>query len=276
MHSNEILALALVMAGIDEVPRDTMIYVPGKMKRVLFGIDIDLADVMFAKQLGYDGVIGHHPIGLTTRTNFFEVMNRQKMLMREIGASEDEAEEALKERREEIELGGRGANYDRNITAFRMLGLPVMNLHIVIDIISENTARGRIYPKFPEGNRKTVGDLVDAFMQFDEYKISPVKPKIVIGDPDNPCGTPIIAFANGTFGGPDVLRTYWKYGRDTAVYMHVPPKDVVKLREEADSKNLILAGHMASDSIGINIFIDALIERGVQVDTFNGVVRAES
>jgi hypothetical protein len=275
MHSDEVLALAMKMAGINEVPRDTMIYVPGKMKKILFGIDIDLADVMFAKELGYDGVIGHHPIGLTTRTHFFEVMNRQKILMQEVGASEEEAEEALKERREEIELGGRGVNYDRHVTAFKMLGMPVMNVHIVIDIISEKTARDRIYPQFPEGNDKTVGDLIDAFMEFEECKISPVKPKVAIGKRDNPCGLPIIAFANGTFGGPDVLRTYWKYGRDTAVYMHVPPKDIIKLREDEDHKNLILTGHMPSDSIGINVFIDALIENGMEVDTFNGVVRPE-
>jgi len=276
MHSAEILALALEMAGLDETPRDTMIYVPGEMKRILFGIDIDLADEMLAKQLGYDGVIGHHPIGMTTRTHFFEVMNRQKMLMEEVGATPDEAEEALKERRDDIEYGGRGVNYDRHITAFEMFGLPVMNLPIVIDVISEHTVRDRIYPQFPEGNDKTVADLISALMTFEEYQVSPIKPAVMIGELDDPCGVPVIAFANGTCGGPPVIKTYWKYGRDTAVYMHIPTGDVKKLREDEERKNLVIAGHMPSDSIGINLFIDALIERGMEVDTFNGVVRNKS
>jgi hypothetical protein len=273
MHSEEILALALDMAGLDEPPADTMIYHPGEMKRILFGIDIDLADVMFAKQLGFDGVIGHHPIGLTTKTHFYEVMNRQKMLMEEVGATPEEAEEALKERRREIEYGGMGTNYDRHITAFRMFDLPVMNLHIVIDIITERAVRERVYPQFPEGNDKTLGDLIDELMQFEEYQKSPVKPKVILGKDDDPCGVPVIAFANGTCGGPAVIKTYWKYGRDTAVYMHIPHGDVKKLAEDADHKNLVIAGHMASDSIGINIFIDALLERDMEVHTFNGVVR---
>ena len=273
MHSDEILALALKMAGIDETPRDTMIYVPGEMKRILFGIDIDLADVMFAKERGYDGVIGHHPIGMTAKTHFFEVMNRQKMLMEEIGASPEEAEEALKERRGDLEYAGKGANYDRNVTAYKMFGLPVMNLHIVLDIVTEHAVRDRIYPLFPEGNNKSLADIIDVLMTFEEYHISPVKPAVILGEPDDPCGLPIVAFANGTFGGPEVLKTYWKYGRDTAVYMHIPLSDVKKIQEDEDHKNLIIAGHMASDSIGINIFIDALIEQGMEVDTFNGVVR---
>jgi hypothetical protein len=273
MHSEEILALAMEMAGIDEQPRDTMIYVPGEMKRILFGIDIDLADVMLARELGYDGVIGHHPIGMTTRTHFHEVLDRQLMLMQEVGATLEEAKEALTKRREEIAYKGMGVNYDRHVTAFRMVGLPVMNLHIVIDIVTEKAVRNRVYPQFPEGNTKTIGDLIETLMEFEEYQKSPVKPTAVLGEPDDPCGVPIVAFANGTFGGPDVMRTYWKYGRDTAVYMHIPEGDVKELREDENHKNLVIAGHMPSDSIGINIFIDALIERGMEVDTFNGVVR---
>ena len=273
MHSEEILALALEMAGIDERPADTLIYVPGEMKRVLFGIDIDLADVMLAKELGYDGVIGHHPIGMTAKTDFYQVLDRQLILMEEVGASREEAEAALRKRRQEIAYNAMGTNYDRNITAFNMLGLPVMNLHIVIDIITERTVRSRIYPEFPEGNTKTVGDLIDTLMEFEEYRKSPIQPRVVIGELDNPCGMPIVAFANGTCGGPDVIRTYWKYNRDTAVYMHIPHGDVKDLRDDDNRKNLVIAGHMESDSIGINIFIDALIDRGMEVGHFNGVVR---
>jgi hypothetical protein len=273
MHSDEILALAMKMAGIEKQPRDTMIYVPGEMKRILFGIDIDLADVMLAKQLGYDGVIGHHPIGMETRTHFHEVLDRQLDLMKETGATYDEARKALGKRQRELAFREMGVNYDRNVTAFRMFGLPVMNLHIVLDIITEKAVRDKVYPKFPEGNDKTIGELVDTLMEFDEFQKSPVKPRIMIGEPDDPCGLPMIALANGTFGGPDVVRVYWNHGRDTAVYMHIPDGDLKDLREDENRKNLVITGHMPTDSIGINIFIDALIGKGMQVDAFNGVVR---
>ncbi|TMA00366.1 MAG: hypothetical protein E6J99_04430, partial [Methanobacteriota archaeon] len=64
MDSQEILALALHLANQSEVPADTTINVPARdVRKVLFGIDVDAADLLFAKENGYDLVIAHHPTG---------------------------------------------------------------------------------------------------------------------------------------------------------------------------------------------------------------------
>src|SRR5437879_12644983 len=64
MDSEEILNVALRLAKQSETPADTTINVPAKdVKRTLFGIDVDAADLLVAKEKGYDLVIAHHPTG---------------------------------------------------------------------------------------------------------------------------------------------------------------------------------------------------------------------
>ncbi len=62
MNTSEIMQLANEMAGFKETPEDSQIYVPGEnVKKVLFGIDVGSAELMLAKERGYDLVITHHP-----------------------------------------------------------------------------------------------------------------------------------------------------------------------------------------------------------------------
>src|SRR5437879_13091054 len=77
MDSQEILGLALHLANQSEVPADTTINVPAKdVKRVLFGIDVDAADLLVAKEKGYDLVIAHHPTGGSAILEFPKVLSK--------------------------------------------------------------------------------------------------------------------------------------------------------------------------------------------------------
>ena len=45
MDTGAIMALALEQAGLDEVPADSAVHVPGTgLSRALFGVDIDVGD----------------------------------------------------------------------------------------------------------------------------------------------------------------------------------------------------------------------------------------
>src|SRR5450756_2756928 len=63
MHTDRIMRLALEMAGLTEVPEDTQVYVPGEITKALVCIDADTGLLSIARDLGYDGVIVHHPQG---------------------------------------------------------------------------------------------------------------------------------------------------------------------------------------------------------------------
>ena len=48
-----------------------------------------------------------------------------------------------------------------------------------------------------------------------------------------------------------------------------------EMRDEAEKNNLhvIIAGHMSSDSLGINLFLDELERRGVRTIATSGLIR---
>ena len=53
--------IALDLVGYDELPIDSQLTVPGEnITKVLAGIDMGTAEIMLAKQLGYDCVFRHH------------------------------------------------------------------------------------------------------------------------------------------------------------------------------------------------------------------------
>ena len=56
------------------------------------------------------------------------------------------------------------------------------------------------------------------------------------------------------------------------VLMHVP-EDVLEAVTEQNIGNIIIAGHMASDSVGINQIIAAIEQLGIEVIRMSGVIK---
>ena len=80
--------------------------------------------------------------------------------------------------------------------------------------------------------------------------------------------------AAGTNGGAPVFRTYYEHGYDTILAMHVDERDLRELDQlQRPGANLVITGHMPSDSIGMNRVISALEQQGVEVIAGSGVIR---
>jgi phage terminase large subunit-like protein len=79
--------------------------------------------------------------------------------------------------------------------------------------------------------------------------------------------------AGGTNGGYPVFREYFKAGVDTVLAMHIAEEDLRRLRDEApENATLLVTGHMATDSIGINQVIAGMEEQGIEVTRTSGVI----
>ncbi|MDK2463489.1 MAG: hypothetical protein QI223_01765 [Candidatus Korarchaeota archaeon] len=70
-----------------------------------------------------------------------------------------------------------------------------------------------------------------------------------------------------------MARAYFEHGVDTVIYIHLELGDLSALRESGVRGNLIVTGHIASDSVGINLLIDELESRGIEVITYGGIIR---
>ena len=269
MDTEDIMDLSLKLAGLKEIPEDSAIYVSGSnIKRLLFGIDAGVPELLLAKQLGYDAVIAHHPQGGTATVNFHKVFKRHIHQMVSVGIPREEAEEAVKRRLAELEVEGHTRNYGHAVDVAQLLEMPYMNIHTPLDevgkrIMSEQVNR-RIKPN------STVQDVVSALGELPEFKNAVSKIKIRLGKPKNSAGKVVVSHGAGTNGGYEVAKTYFKYGVGTVVYIHISTGDIEKL-SAAGKGNLIVTGHVASDSVGINPFIHELEKNSISVTSI-GIV----
>ena len=273
MHTDRIMQLALEMAGLIEVPEDTQVYVPGRITKALVCIDADTGLLQIARELGYDGVIVHHPQGDEAMLGLHLVMNRQIRTLMRAGVPEDVAREALKPRQFSVERNNHMRNWDYMPSVARLMGMPFMNVHYPCDLMMERIVDGYVQARLAEtGPSTTVQQLTDILLEIPEYAHAKTRPAIVVGDPSSPAGRVVTAFAGGTNGGAAVVETYWRYGVGTVMTLHMEVADILKLRQSDIQGNLIVAGHMACDSVGLNALVHVLRTNGLDLTAMGGIV----
>jgi len=101
--AHEALELSLELAGFSEVPADSGVLVLRELGgKVLFAIDVGVAELLLAKELGAGGMIAHHPPGGSPRLGRHRVLWRHAELLSAYGVPEGEAKAAVEELVEEF------------------------------------------------------------------------------------------------------------------------------------------------------------------------------
>ena len=263
MKTEEIMELSLKLAALKTVPEDSTIYVRGdNIRKVLFGTDAGVPELMLAKQQGYDAVIAHHPQGGTATVRFHHVFKRHVQQMVAAGIPVEEAEKAVQKKLEELEVEGHTRNYGHAVDVARLLKMPYMNIHTPLDEVGRRMMAEKVDSRIRKDS--TVKDVVSALEELPEFRNALTRIKIRMGNAENQAGKVAVSHGAGTNGGYEIARTYFKYGVGTVVYIHVRPGDLEKLKAERKG-NLIVTGHIASDSVGINPLIHELEKRNVSV-----------
>jgi len=263
MNTEEIMELALKLAGLRDVPEDCAIHVNGdNIRKILFGIDAGTPELLLAQQLGYDAVIAHHPQGGTATINLHQVFRRHVQQMVAAGIPREEAERAVEKRLEQLEVEAHTRNYGHAVDVARLLKMPYMNIHTPLDEVGRKIMQEKINSK--TGENSTVQHVVSALEELHEFQNAATEIKIRLGKAENPAGKVVVSHGAGTNGGYEIAKTYFKHGVGTVVYIHISSGDLERLRAEGKGK-LIVTGHIASDSVGINPLIRELEKRNVSV-----------
>lgn len=247
-----------------------------KVKKILVGIDADASEVLLADRLNQKGekidvVIGHHPIGISL-VALHNVMDLQVDAYAQIGVPINVADALIKERSDEVKRKIHPSNHNQMVDTARLLGIPLMNLHTVWDNLGDNFMKSYLGKK----EFDTLGDVLDYMMELPEY-IEATKgkngPDIVSGNPKARVGKIAVFFTGGTNPSKEVYAEMAKAGIGTLIDMHIPEEGLKELKKL--HVNVINAGHMASDSIGANIFLDELEKRGVEIVPCSGLIRVK-
>ncbi len=274
MTTDDIMEVALDLAQLKEVPSDSGVHVPSdNIKRLFATIDCDVADLLLARELKCDAVLTHHPEGTASLNGWMEI-RRQIEQMEEYGVPVTWAEAAIQRRMRAVEIGSHTRNYGRVVQAAQLLKMPLLNVHLPCDIITRRMLTEKMGPfTLPQNNAK-VADVVATLQEFPELKQAATRPKVCLGAPEHLAGRVAVAMAGYTNGGVDVLKAYFEAGIGTVLMMHFPDADLREAREQKLAGNLVITGHMATDSIGLNIFLDELERHGLKMVRAGGIISA--
>jgi len=240
------------------------------VKKIMAGIDVTPGEILIAKSLGVDTIINHHPLGKGLAL-LDEVMHLQTDILAQYGVPINIAESLLGVRISEVARGVHASNHYKIVDAARLAGVNLMNVHTPCDNLVADFLDKEIKKKKPE----YVGELVELIADIEEYKESarrgaPVK--LFAGAEDNRAGKiALTEITGGTEGSKDIYREMANAGVGTIVAMHLSESHRKNAKEA--HINVVVASHIASDSVGMNLFLDEIVKKGIEIIPFGGLIR---
>lgn len=242
---------------------------------IMAGIDINASEVLLADRLNQKGasidlLLTHHPEGASL-ASLHEVMDVQADIWAKYGVPINIAEGVMRDRITEVQRRFSPVNHAQAIDAARLLGFAFMGTHT----ISDNLVHTYMEHLFEKEQPETVGDVLSILKKEPEY-IEAMKgkagPMIFAGDPRNRAGKVApIEFTGGTEPSHIIYEKLAMAGVGTVIGMHAGEehrKEAVKYHI-----NLVIAGHMSSDSLGMNLLLDAFEDNGITITPCSGLIR---
>jgi putative NIF3 family GTP cyclohydrolase 1 type 2 len=243
-----------------------------EIKKVLVGIDMEPAEIMLAQMLGdIDLVIAHHPEGVGL-AHLSDVMELQSEVLSQYGVPINVAEGLMRVRISEVARGINAANHNRAVDVARLLKMNFICTHTPCDNLAANFLKEKLENN---SNLEKVEDIIDLLGEIPEYQEAAkigAGPKIYAGSPENSLGkVAVTEITGGTEGSPKLYEKMAQAGIGTVIGMHLSEEH----RKEAESANInvVIAGHISSDSLGVNLFLDELEKRGITVAPCSGLIR---
>ncbi len=271
MNTEEIVKEALKLVEMKELPSDSTIYVPGeKIRRILYGIDISSAELLYAKENGYDCVIAHHPAGAL---DAWRVFLRHISQLESKGVPNDEARQIVEKKAHSFRIRSHATNYDALPSFARLLKMPFLNIHCPSDELGRRLIHDAIHQLTTDDKDVVLRDIQPYLEEhFMEFKQAQTRVEILKGIEDDLLGDWIFSHGALTNGGFEIADCYFQHGIDTVLYIHIALPDLVKIQGLKEGQ-LMITGHIVSDSVGINPFLDKLEEKGCEITPIGGLIR---
>ena len=245
-----------------------------QVKRVLAGIDIGGSEILLASQLNERGkkidlVNAHHPQGKAL-ANLHEVMEMFTDVYIQNGVPTHIAEKVTEERLKEVGRGTHPINHFQAVDVARHLGINFINTHTITDNMVDKFVGDYLAKRKPD----TLGDVVECLMELPEYqqaKKNGAGPKIIAGAPNHRVGKMFMEMTGGTNPSPKIYEQFSRFGISTIIGMHMRDESMKNASDV--HMNIVIAGHMASDSLGMNLWLDELEKRGIEIVPCGGLIR---
>jgi putative NIF3 family GTP cyclohydrolase 1 type 2 len=232
-----------------------------EIKNILVGVDIGVAELLLADRIrqrkSLDLVIAHHPQGKAYAA-FYEVMQVQTDMLIKAGLAKQIAEKLVSERIKEVQRRVISANHNQTPDAAKILDLPFMCLHTPCDNFVARFVQ-RLMDSRKPSTLKQIVDTLNTIPEYRQATIDKAGPKIILGEPNNKPGKILVEMTGGTEGPKKVFARLSQAGVGTLVSMHLSEEHFNHVKDE--QINVVIAGHISSDSLGMNLLLDRLEKR---------------
>lgn len=229
------------------------------VRSILVGIDVEVGEVLLCERLREKGrkidlLMSHHPGGRAYAT-LYEVMRIQSDILHRFGVPISVAENLMEDRIKEVERKLMPVNHARSADAAQLLGIPLLCLHTP----SDNMVASYLQEAFEEKKPYTLAGVMDILKAIPEYREAAQNgagPKILLGSGTRKAGKVFVDMTGGTEGSKDIFGSMASSGINTIVAMHLSEEH----RKEAEKShlNVVIAGHISSDNLGVNLLLDEL------------------
>ncbi|QGG46945.1 NGG1p interacting factor NIF3 [Heliorestis convoluta] len=249
------------------------------VSRALVGIDVDgseflLADKERQRCEPIDLIITHHPQG-RAQIQLFQVMKVQEEMLYEAGVPINVAEALMSQRINEVQRALLPANHQKNVDLARILDIPFLAVHSPADNQVQKYLTNYLIKENKEHDEKQkIKDIIEMLLDLPEYRQAAqygMVPQVIAGNPQNRTGKLYIKMNGGTAGPEKSIDELAKAGIGTIICMHLP--EAQRKRAAELHLRVIVAGHMASDSLGMNLLMDGLEKKGVEIIPCGGFIR---
>jgi len=250
-----------------------------EIRSIMVGIDIEAPELLLLDRLRekgerIDAAVAHHPEGIAY-ARLGEVMMMHADIAAKLGVPINVAEKYTVKRIKEVERRLLPVNHQRAIDMARVLKIPFVNLHTPAD----NFVASWLQEKFDNEKPRTLKDIIDILLDIPEYKISAQRgapPTILIGTKKDRAGKVFVDMTGGTEGSKEIFEKLSAAGVGTIVAMHMSDEHFREI--ERHNINLIIAGHISSDSLGLNLLIDTIRKvrkEEIEITPVSGFIRVE-
>jgi putative NIF3 family GTP cyclohydrolase 1 type 2 len=138
--------------------------------------------------------------------------------------------------------------------------MPLVNIHQPCD----EYMRQMILQAIRSSRTEYVSDIVKSISRIPEFRCAATRVEVKLGSEKSRAGRWALVVAAGTNGGYNIAKAYMQHGISTVIYLHVDYGELIKMREDGLGGNLVVMGHLAGDSIGLNGLAKRLESLGLE------------
>jgi putative NIF3 family GTP cyclohydrolase 1 type 2 len=248
-----------------------------EVRALLVGVDMQVGEMLLADRLRDKGqpidlVLAHHPEG-SSFAELHEVMGMQADLWAAQGVSVAAGDSLMAPRAQEVRRRIMPANHYQAVQAAELLGLAVMSCHTAAD----NCVNAFVQRHLDDAEPTTLEEVVKSLRAIPEYADAARKgygPTIIQGSSGARAGRIVVDMTGGTEGPEGALERLAHAGVGTLVGMHYSEEH--RKKAEKLNLNLVIAGHVSSDVLGMNLILDEVVKAGVlEIVCTSGMVRID-